>query len=333
MTASATALPLHGMRVRKIIVLFAAALLLASTARDAAGAETVRVGKSSDISFTFVPVDVGIHEKFFQKAGIEVEVASFGGSAKLQQALVAGAVDAGLAAGTDIPFLVKGAPEIGVGAIALTPALFGVILPYDSPVHKLSDLKGKKIGVTTVGSLTEWLALQIVKKEGWKREDLTIVADGSSGAAEIAALRTGAVDARISAAALGIDLEQRQQGRLLMPVSEFVGPFLMNVIYVTKDMAEKRPDAVRAFLKGWYEAVGFMFDHKAEANAIAQTVTHFAPSVQEKQYDLFMPSMSRDGTFPADAVATVEQSFTDLGLLTEKPDMTKYLTTRFLPQR
>jgi len=319
-----------------ITLLFAAVLspaLTSASSSEAVAAETVRVGKSSDISFTFVPVDVGIHEKFFEKAGIEVEVASFGGSAKLQQALVAGAVDAGLASGTDIPFLVKGAPEIGVGAIALTPALFGVILPYDSPVHKLSDLKGKKIGVTTVGSLTEWLALQIVKKEGWKREDLMIVADGSSGAAEIAALRTGAVDARISAAALGIDLEQRQQGRLLMPVSEFVGPFLMNVIYVTKDMAEKRPEAVRAFLKGWYESVAFMFDHKAEANAIAQTVTHFAPSVQEKQYDLVMPSMSRDGTFPADAVATVEQSFTDLGLLTEKPDMAKYLTTRFLPKR
>jgi ABC-type nitrate/sulfonate/bicarbonate transport system substrate-binding protein len=129
-----------------IASLFAAVLSLALvTSNNAAvGAETVHVGKSSDISFTFVPVDVGIHEKFFQKEGIEVEVASFGGSAKLQQALVAGAVDAGLAAGTDIPFLVKGAPEIGVGAIALTPALFGIILPYDSPVHKLSDLKGKK---------------------------------------------------------------------------------------------------------------------------------------------------------------------------------------------
>jgi len=315
-----------------VIAVFLAAAVAAAT-NDAVGAETVRVGKSSDIAFTFVPVDVGLHENFFKKAGIEVDVANFGGSAKLQQALVAGAVDAGLASGTDIPFLVKGAPEIGVGAIALTPALFGIILPYESPVRQLSDLKGKKIGVTTVGSLTEWLALQIIKKEGWKREDLTIVADGSSGAAEIAALRTGAVDARISAAALGIDLEQRQQGRLLMPVSEFVGPFLMNVIYVTKDMAEKRPEAVRAFLKVWYESVNFMFDHKPEAVAIAQTVTHFAPSVQDKQYDLVMPSMSRDGTFPADAVATVEQSFTDLGLLTEKPDMTKYLTTRFLPPR
>lgn len=318
-----------GLRVASVLLL---ALTIAST-DFAVGAEKIRVGKSSDISFTFIPVDVGLHETFFQNDGLDVEVVSFGGSAKLQQALVAGAVDVGLGAGTDIPFLVKGAPEVGVGAIALTPALFGVILPYDSPVHQLADLKGKKIGVTTVGSLTEWLALQIAKKEGWKRDDIAIVADGSSGAAEVAALRTGAVDARISAAALGLDLEQRKQGRLLMPVSAFVGPFLMNVIYVTADMAEKRPGATRAFLKGWYKAVAFMADHKPEAVAIAQTVTHFSPSVQDKQYDLVMPSMSHDGTFPENAIAPLEQSFTDLGLLAEKPEMTKYLTTGFLPAR
>jgi len=49
---------------------------------------------------------------------------------------------------------VKGAPEIAVGAIALTPALFGVIVPADSPIHSLADLKGKRIGISTVGSLT-----------------------------------------------------------------------------------------------------------------------------------------------------------------------------------
>lgn len=110
-------------------------------------------------------------------------------------------------------------------------------------------------------------------------------------------------------------------------------PVDVGMIYATKDAAEHRPDAVRAFLKGWYESVDFMATHKPETVAIAQTVTHFSAPVQDTQYDQVMPSMSRDGTFPADAVATVEQSFADLGLLTEKPDAMKYLTTRFLPPR
>ena len=231
---------------------------------------------------------------------------------------------------TDIPFLAKGAPEIGVGAIALTPALFGLTLPYDSPVKSLADLKGKKFGITTIGSLTEWIVLQIAKKEGWQRSDVTMV-DIGTAPAEIAALKTGQIDALISAAALGLDLEQRKEGKLLMPASDFIGPFLMNVIYVTKDFAEKNPDALRGFLKGWYQSVDYMASHKAETDALAQTVTHFSASVQDKQYDVVMPSMSRDGTFPQAALAPVEQSFIDLHLLPEKPDMTKYLTTRFLP--
>ena len=310
------------------VLAFMALLATLSTGK----AETIRVGKSSDISFTFIPLDIGIQQKFFQRNGVDVEASIFAGTSKLHQAMIAGGIDAGLGSGTDIPFLVKGAPEIGVGAIALTPALFGVNLPYDSPVHSLADLKGKKIGITTIGSLTEWIVLQVVKKEGWRRGDVTMV-DIGTAPAEIAALRTGQIDALISAAAMGLDLEQRKQGKLLMPASDFIGPFLMNVIYVTKDMAEHHPDTVRGFLKGWYEAVGFMASHKAETVALAQTITHFSSSVQDKQYDVVMPSMSRDGTFPPSAVAPVQQSFIDLGLLPEKPDMAKYLTTRFLPQR
>ena len=324
----------RGMRTK---LLMAVAALLASLTvawHDGAfGAETIRVGKSSDIAFTFVPVDVGIEEGFFRNHGVDIEIVNFGGSAKLQQGLVAGAVDIGLGAGTDIPFLVKGAPEIGVGAIALTPALFGVILPYNSPIRDLSGLKGKKIGVTTVGSLTEWIALQIAKKEGWKADEVTIVADGSSTPAEVASLRTGEVDARISAAALGLELEQQKEGRLLMPVSDFVGSFLMNVIYATDTLAQHRPDALRAFLRGWYEAVGFMAQNKPETVVIAMSITHFSQPVQDKQYDLVMPSLSRDGTFPPDAVEPVKSSFVELQLLPSEPDMMKYLTTAFLPPR
>lgn len=304
-------------------------MVLAATDK-AAAAETIRVGKSSDIAFNFLPVDVGIQEKFFQQNGVNVDISIFAGSAKLHQAMIAGGIDVGFGAGTDIPFMIKGAPEIGVGAIALTPALFGITLPYDSSIHDLSGLKGKKIGISTVGSLTEWIVLQIVKKEGWQRNDVTMV-DIGTAPAEIAALKTGQIDALISAAALGLDLEQRKEGKLLMPASDFIGPFLINVVWATNDVAEKHPDALRGFLKGWYEAVAFMASHKEETDAIAQTVTHFSVAVQDKQYDQVMPSMSRDGTFPPAALAPVAQSFIDLGLLTEKPDMMKYLTTRFLP--
>jgi ABC-type nitrate/sulfonate/bicarbonate transport system substrate-binding protein len=101
----------------------------------------IKVGNSSAQAFNFLPLGIGIEQKIFEKNGVDVSEVDLGGSAKLHQAMTAGAIDLGLGAGTDIAFLVKGAPETAVGAIAITPALFGVIVQYDAPIRKLSDLK------------------------------------------------------------------------------------------------------------------------------------------------------------------------------------------------
>jgi len=291
---------------------------------------TVHVGKSSAVAFNFDPVDIGIRQKIFESVGLDVEVVNLAGSAKLQQAMIAGSVDFGLGAGTDIAFLVKGAPEIAVGAIALTPALFGVTVPYDSPVHSLADLKGKRMGISTVGSLTQWLALQLERKEGWPPGSLTFVADGSSPPPQLAALKTGQIDAQISSVAFGWDLEQYKEGRLVAPASDFVGPFLMNVIFANDSIVQRDPDTIRRFLNGWYQAVDFMARHKAETVAIARSIDHYSAEVEDKQYDVVMPSLSPDGRFPPEAIATVRHSFVELHILDREPDMSKYLTERFL---
>jgi ABC-type nitrate/sulfonate/bicarbonate transport system substrate-binding protein len=306
------------------------ALILAGAAQPSLATE-IKVGNSSAQAFNFLPLALGIQERFFAENGVDVTEIDLGGSAKLHQAMTAGAIDLGLGAGTDIAFLVKGAPETAVGAIAITPALFGVIVPYDSPIHQLSDLKGKRIGISTVGSLTQWLAFQIAKKEGWDPQSFTFVTDGSEYTPQLAALETNAIDAQISGAALGWNLELQKRGRLLAAASEWVGAFLQNVIFASNDLVKKDPNAVRGFLKAWLEGVAYMASHKAETIAFARTKDNFAAEVEEKQYASVMPSFSTDGTFPPAAVAPVKSSFVELGILPAEPDMSQYMTEQFLP--
>jgi len=314
-------------------LLFAAAILsvAAFNTVPARANSAIKVGNSSAQAFNFLPLGIGIEQKFYEKNGVDVTEIDFGGSAKLHQAMTAGAIDFGLGAGPDIQFAVKGAPERAVAAIAITPALFGVIVQYDSPIKKLSDLKGKRIGISTVGSLTQWLAFQIAKKEGWDPKSFTFVTDGSETTPQVAALETHAIDAQISSAALGWNLELQKKGRLLAPASEWVGAFLQNVIFASTDIIQKNPAAVRGFIKGWLEAVAYMGSHKTETIAFARTKDHFAEEVEQKQYTNVMPSFSKDGTFPPAAVAPVQESFVDLGILPTKPDMSKYMTEEFLP--
>lgn len=317
---------------RSLCLCLAAAALMGAAAARADAATEVRVGNSSATAFNFMPLGLGIKLGNFAKNGVDVQPVNLEGASKIYQAMIAGSIDMSLAAGTDVPFIMKGVPETGVGALAITPALLGVVVPWNSPIHSLADLKGKKVGVSTEGSLTEWVAFAAAAKGGLARGDITIVADGSTTAPQVAALVTGQVDAQVSAVALGWNLEQQQKGRLLAPASDFVGPFLLNAIYARNDFIKEHPDAVRGFVKGWYETVNFMATHRAETVAFEKSIDNFSEIVDEKQYDAVMPSLSRDGKFPPDALAATARSMVDLHMLPTEPDMTKFLTTRFLPQ-
>jgi ABC-type nitrate/sulfonate/bicarbonate transport system substrate-binding protein len=253
------------------------------------------------------------------------------GSAKLHQAMLAGAIDIGLGAGTDISFLVKGSPETAVGAVMIGAGIYGLVLGPDSKIHTVADLKGKKIGVSTIGSLTQWLVLRLVQQQGWTRDDITMVTVGSSATGQTAALETHQIDAVMGAAALGWQLETQKRGRLLIPASQIVTNFLMNAAFASNKLIAERPDAIRAFLKAWYETVAYMRANRNETVKLARAIDGFAQEVEERNYDAVMPSMSSDGKFPAEGVAAVGRSFVDLDILPSVPDTAKYVTERFLP--
>ena len=84
-------------------------------------------------------------------------------------------------------------------------------------------------------------------------------------------------------------------------------------------------------MKGWFEAVAWMRQHRAQTIEIARKITGFSPAVEAREYDLLMPKFSSDGKFDPAALGMLAQSFVDLKTLPAKPDMSKLYTERFLP--
>src|SRR5437660_5928170 len=152
-----------------MIRILVAGVLLANAAFQASAQPVtkLRVGKAIAVAFSFVPLDVGMQTGIFKKRGIDVEQYGFGGSAKLQQALAAGSIDIGLGSGPELAFIAKGAPVLGVAALANQPALLTLTVAKNGPVRTVADLKGKTVSVSTVGSLTEWMARELSRQQGW----------------------------------------------------------------------------------------------------------------------------------------------------------------------
>src|SRR5260370_17387483 len=91
----------------------------------------LRIGKPQAATFPFVPVDVGIATGIFKKHGLEVESIDFAGGPRVQQAIIANALDIAIGSGPEMAFTLKGVPEIGIPALADSP--FAIVPPL--PKH------------------------------------------------------------------------------------------------------------------------------------------------------------------------------------------------------
>lgn len=308
--------------------------LAARGARAADAADKLRVGKAAAENFGYIPLDVGMEFGLFEKQGLAIEELNFTGGSKVAQALTAGAVDISLSGGPEMAFVAKGAPEIAVASISSSPVFMEIVVGAQSDLRDIDELKGKKISIASVGSVTEWLVEELNRWKGWTndRDRVTAVVVGGSTAANIVALKTKQTDACLTATQVGFLFKSQQVGRLLADCSRYVGAFEIFTIFASTALVRQNPGAVRRFLRAWYEAVVYMKSHKADTVRIASRVMGYPPAVAERSYDTFIAKFSNDGKWDPAALATLGASFTDLKILSGPVDMTKLYTEEFLPE-
>ena len=93
-------------------------------------------------------------------------------------------------------FRAKGVPAIGVAAMYGAPRNLAIVVLAKSPIKTVAELKGKRIGVTTGGSLTDWLSRELSRQQGWGRDGMRVEPLGSMQA-RLAAMERGDLDAMV----------------------------------------------------------------------------------------------------------------------------------------
>jgi len=180
----------------KSVSLSAVAILVFAFAGAAYGQnkplKKVRVGVPS-VGVANIIIFIAKEGKLYEKHGLDAEVITVNGSGIGSKALISGGIDiipiatptviAANLAGADMQILAHTMPGV-VHAMMVKPE-----------IKRVEDLKGKKIGVSSLGSLTDFLVRTIARKKGLNPDrDLTLIVMGGD-AERLTALRAGSVDA------------------------------------------------------------------------------------------------------------------------------------------
>ena len=240
----------------KRIIILASAILLAGIA-SATAQTTVRVAWCArTVSSAAAPYAIATKMGWFKDAGIKVELIPMPGSTDCVKAVATKDVNYGVPSIEPVAIIRPQGVKIKNFYTAYQANIYGIAVPDDSPIKTFADLKGKKIGVTSMASAGVIVARALAANNGFNPDkDVSIVVAGE--AAQTAALLRGHQVDALSQFDTQYALTENAGAKLRMLDTKDIARFPSNGFIALEDtLANKRAEAV-ALAQGY--AMGTVF--------------------------------------------------------------------------
>src|SRR5580704_17420077 len=131
-----------------------AVTVLMLTVGNVQAATSLHIG-SAQVSIASIPVVVAIQQKLFEAEGISAEIIDFDGGGPAVQALAGGGIDLCICAGDHALRLASRGLSGAVLVALLDKHPYSLLAPVEFPASDLAGLRGKAVGITSPGSLTD----------------------------------------------------------------------------------------------------------------------------------------------------------------------------------
>jgi NitT/TauT family transport system substrate-binding protein len=274
---------------RQLALKFIVVLLVTAMAAEA-GAQKVRVALP-DISMSLIAFLVAKEKRYYQEEGLDVELIKV--SAPVANlALIAGNVEFGAAGASAIPSILRGAPLQFLFHTYQKPLYWLYSLPG---VPDVKALKGKRIGVSGLGSGPDLLLREVLPKYGLDAgREVTIMALGA-GTARFASLKAGSVEAAVLSPPGNFLAEDAGFRELLSFVKEDIAE-LQSAVVVREGMPQSNPALVEKFVRGTLKGFFYSRDNRAGTIPILARLQGIKEDLATKTYDVCRPAMTPDGT-------------------------------------
>ena len=214
------------------------------------------------------PALIAEQQGFYKKEGLDVELKSFGDGPVISQALAAHELDAAyIGAPPVFQWYSRGLKGQIIAKVNSGQA--ALIVPADSSITRLSDLKGKTIAGVKKGSGMDILLRGLILEQQAKLTADKEVQVVSMPAGNMpAALRQGVVDAAFTWEPFISESVLRGDARILLDANNVQPGYPWYVLMAQPETLANRPDDTLKLLRAHQKAVDFINQHPQEANQI-----------------------------------------------------------------
>jgi len=290
------------------------------------GLTTLKVG-ALRLSST-APLFIGIDKGFFESEGIKLEPVWFNAAQPIVVATATGDVDVG-ATGLTAGLYNSIGQGMKIAVVAdkgrewpgykLT-ALLVSTEQWKAGVRDLKDLRGKRIGITQIGSTYHYILGNLLEKKGMSLNDVKVVPLGS-----ISSMRDTLISNQIESVFLNQPLvaavEKGGGGNILLWVGDHL-PYQIAAIFYGEKLMKNRPAAV-SFMKGYIRSCRYYYDQaliKKEGAPYQEILDLISKSTEEKTdaIALALPYNDRNGELLTEDIQKQLDWYFNNGMLSKK---------------
>lgn len=251
----------------------AAVLLLAGMiwASPSQALDKVRISAFQG-SFVALPLYVAQAFKLFEKHGVEAELI-YGTGIQVTNILVGGSADFGaFAIEHGINLMGKG-QDLRLLVVCQGATPYGLIVRNDVPTpnrdkpypEMLKDLKGLKLGVSTIGAGTDTMLRYLLHQAGIEPSDVQILPVGGVGA-QVAGIKNGVIDGALSfEPAQSEAVDGLKIAKMVLDMEGGQGPemfrdYAYNGVWATSTYLKQHPESARAVIAAVVDAEAMIND-------------------------------------------------------------------------
>ncbi|WP_035846171.1 ABC transporter substrate-binding protein [Kitasatospora azatica] len=309
-----------------VAVAAAAALTLSLTACGGSGAKAAAKNGSGDITVKimvgglnkqiYLPVMLAQNLGYFKAQGIDAQLSDEPAGVDAETAMLAGQVDAVVGFyDHNIDLQSKGKATQSVVQLLQAPGEVEMVRTDQADTIKSpADFKGKHLGVTGLGSSTNFLTQYLEAKNGVQPGEATSIAVGA-GSTFVAAMDNKQIEAGMTTEPTISMLQQKGLAKPLIDMrtaegakAALGGTYPSSCLYLTSSYIQKNPEAVQKLANAFVETLKWIQGHSPAEITDKMPADYYAgvgKDVYVKALENEKAMYSPDGVMPSDGPQTV----------------------------